>query len=746
MTKRPVEEVRKTGWFVALAALLAGATGWVVFDELVTRRPWIQFRAEYNRLAENRGASPVPVRIDQVVQPELGTIDRCTTCHAGIDDPAFDDAAVPQPYRAHPRRTELLGPHPPPTFGCTVCHQGQGMQTKGVAGAEFRHGLDDPYWEAPLLSGAAVESTCVRCHEPDQAAEVASVFGQGRRWYEDLGCGGCHESRLVERTGTMAPPLNWSRVKQSPDFLVQWIRAPHAIRPRTRMPDSWPSGSGSAVAEAEARRDVQARREEPVAIAAYLGSLAGPALPRARVAGDPERGAALYRALGCPACHEAADDRRPLGPELLRVGEKASRDWLHAWLAGPKAMWAGARMPDFRLTEEERNHLVAYLVQQRDPGRPAARGVDAEWSADPALIDQGRRLVLKYGCFGCHSVEGFDDAGRAGPTLTGYGDKAPDQLDWGRASPHRPYLLEWTRLKIAEPRAMDREGVELVMPRHQLTPEQIEALSVFVLAERTWPQAPSFVASFAHEDRARARGEHLLARHGCRSCHELGRELVHHRDEEGELLWTDQIPIGGDVRRWYAGPHLAPPSLTFAGLKLRYRWAFDYLRRPVTIRPWLPGRMPTYDLADEEAEALVRDWAFRDQQSYPFRTFDREPMTARDAEDAQWLFEQMQCLKCHPTQPSEGNASEWAPDLALSGQRLSPGWIRQWLLDPQRLQPGTQMPTYFPRLDDDDPDSYTTPYPERLGGDVQRQVDALVQWTLSYGSRTAEPTNEGEDR
>jgi hypothetical protein len=63
------------------------------------------------------------------------------------------------------------------------------------------------------------------------------------------------------------------------------------------------------------------------------------------------------------------------------------------------------------------------------------------------------------------------------------------------------------------------------------------------------------------------------------------------------------------------------------------------------------------------------------------------------------------------------------------------------------------MPTLFPRFDDDIPDSHTTPYPERLGGDVHRQIEALVALTLRFGKdtelaqkiRDAHASNKGDD-
>ncbi|MGF1508585.1 MAG: c-type cytochrome [Myxococcota bacterium] len=748
---RSVESIRFGGWFLLFAGLWTGVTAWVVVDEMVTRRPWVSIRAAFNEQAEARGVPDVPIQLEQVSNSELGIIDRCTTCHLGIDRPEFADA--PQPHRTHPRLDELLGPHPPRTYGCTVCHQGQGMQTKGVAGTEFAHGLDDPYWEEPLLSGPFAESTCVTCHVVDHAAAVAPVFGRGRQLFEELRCTGCHQHRFAarpdERTPSEGPPLNWTRVKQSPEFLQAWLRSPREIRPQTRMPDSWPEPVGPDFgplpeghpALAEWRTS---RREEAEAISAYLGSLAPRfELPSAPPGGDKGRGEVLYRNLGCTGCHdrlaqESGPSEQPsflTGPELLRIGEKASRAWMYAWLENPKAMWPNARMPDFHLSESERLDLVAYLEGLRAPGAPAAAGTAADWPGDPDLIRRGEALVRRLGCYGCHEIPGFQRSGMAGPTLEGFGDKTPDLLDWGHVTPPDGVapLPAWTRIKLSWPRAMDREGVGLVMPKNALSPEDETALTTFVLSDRRRAVPTAYRPTWSRQKVAVAKGEKLLSQLGCRGCHEIGRVEVPHHDEDGALMWTDIHPRGGAIRALYEGVHLAPPSLTFAGMKLRYPWAFEYLLEPTTIRPWLPGPMPQFGLAPEQAETLVGYFAAADAQPFPFRSREVVELEDGDLDDAIWLFREMQCLKCHPSEGFEGDPAQLAPDLAYAFRRLSPEWMRQWFLDPQGLQPGTQMPTYFPLLDDDDPTSYTTPYPERLDGDVLRQVEALVALTLAYG-------------
>jgi hypothetical protein len=68
---------------------------------------------------------------------------------------------------------------------------------------------------------------------------------------------------------------------------------------------------------------------------------------------------------------------------------------------------------------------------------------------------------------------------------------------------------------------------------------------------------------------------------------------------------------------------------------------------------------------------------------------------------------------------------------------LRRGWIYRFILEPQQLMPGTKMPTLFPLADEDDPKSRTTPLPALCGGSVERQIDALADLNLWWGSAAA---------
>jgi hypothetical protein len=81
--------------------------------------------------------------IQQIWLPDIGRVDRCTTCHLGTAMPEMSNA--PLPFRAHSGR--WLDTHRPDRFGCTACHGGQGEATSVVDAARSRSGLNP--WSRP---------------------------------------------------------------------------------------------------------------------------------------------------------------------------------------------------------------------------------------------------------------------------------------------------------------------------------------------------------------------------------------------------------------------------------------------------------------------------------------------------------------------------------------------------------------------------------------------------------------------
>ncbi|MBI3565585.1 MAG: c-type cytochrome [Elusimicrobia bacterium] len=146
--------------------------------------------------AEARKVRRSPLEIKQIISNDLGRFDRCITCHVGMDEysnptmktPFDGDAKVSVVYKGHPQVDgKLVKAHPFTKFGCTVCHQGQGLATT----KEKAHGWVKN-WERPMLKGVHIQGACVKCHGDFEKLKGAEVAAAGWKAIKKHGCQGCH--------------------------------------------------------------------------------------------------------------------------------------------------------------------------------------------------------------------------------------------------------------------------------------------------------------------------------------------------------------------------------------------------------------------------------------------------------------------------------------------------------------------------------------------------------------------------
>jgi len=169
---------------LTLGLLIGGA----VHDQLFTE--WRYWQKEYKKILKaKKSIGDFEIQPRQIVIPglgELGTVDRCVSCHVGIDDPRMADQ--PQPFTAHPGN--YLAQHDMDKFGCTACHGGQGRAlTKEKA-------------HESLLPAPFNQSTCGVCHDSAHLKESgAPVLDRGLEVFQTSGCLSCH--KLGQRGGTL---------------------------------------------------------------------------------------------------------------------------------------------------------------------------------------------------------------------------------------------------------------------------------------------------------------------------------------------------------------------------------------------------------------------------------------------------------------------------------------------------------------------------------------------------------------
>jgi mono/diheme cytochrome c family protein len=646
-------------------------------------------------------------RFDQPV----ARVDRCQTCHLAINRPGFEKE--PHPFRTHPRREVLLSDnaHPPEKFGCTGCHEGQGVAVNSV---EQAHG-EVHLWEFPLLRGAKAQSSCTSCHlDVQKFAEDAPLLAEGQRLFEQVGCTGCHLVQGYEDIPKIGPSLRKISAKVDASWMVQWIENPHKFRARTRMPN------------------FDLKREDAIAIAAFLWSLSkeegekwtqGHPLPgnvRVGDANEIAKGKKLVETIGCRGCHGFADGEfsTPLGkskdlvPNLKDIASKTSAQWVYHWIKDPRDFAPDTRMPSLRLSDDEATAITSYLMTLGGKTDPIA-GVE-EKLADSGNIKRGESLVRKWGCFGCHDIQGMEKESRIGAELTTFGSKTLEELFFGNRTDIKHTWDDWTYHKIKTPRIYATERVEQLMPQFDLADEDINALRILLGGFRERKVGKRYLADQGLRVQQVVEGRRLMQQYNCIGCHE-----IEHR--------------GGFVRKYYENPASAPPPLNGEGEKVQSNWLFSFLKAPVPLRPWLEIRMPTFGLSDEHTTQLVNYFNGLSKVEQPYVYIDDKKIPAEHIDAAKQLVskEFFDCFSCHQQgdRKPEGPMEGWAPDLNLARQRLNPDWILKWLSDPQKVQPGTKMPSFYPG----GPDNI-------LGGKDDRQIEALRDYLLTLG-RTAPPVS-----
>ena len=137
-----------------------------------------------------------------------------------------------------------------------------------------------------------------------------------------------------------------------------------------------------------------------------------------------------------------------------------------------------------------------------------------------------------------------------------------------------------------------------------------------------------------------------------------------------------------------------PPTLAYAGSRMRPEGMHGYLRQPHRRR-WLETnrrpltRMPDFQLTVAEATDLVAFLARRqDTGRFPPGPVAIPPLTRQEALEGRDLFRQYACKGCHRL---GGTGNALGPVLDGVGELLQPGYIYALLKAPKAVIPGTPM-------------------------------------------------------
>ncbi len=438
--------------------------------------------------------------------------------------------------------------------------------------------------------------------EPAQSYPTppAGNAAAGQQLFESVGCTGCHiKDRDVTRDDFYpeinrlhGPNLVRTGSKVDPGWLFAWLKNPKSYWADTNMPNLRLSDSEAAdltaflLADRDAAFDNltlpaidTAVRDElllgylqaNVTIEQSIANLAEMD-EHARQVFLGERSVAKY---GCYGCHEIRgfEETKPVSIELTQEGSKpvhqldfghvhevphTRHDWIFNKLKQPRVWDRGKeevknygelyKMPNFGLSDREARavltNVLGWIKPTVRPERKAGLVPQAQ------VLAEGRKLVTRYNCQGCHIVEGQGQAIRTvldrsllPPNLASEGGRV--QADWLFSFLKNPGTVTL------------RPWLSVHMPTFGFDDQQLNTLVAYfaALEERQPFSSPAGKA----DRRDLAVGEVVFNMLQCARCHPSG-------------------PVSAGAGGAATG-ELAP-SLLLAHERLRWDWVPEWIKRP----------------------------------------------------------------------------------------------------------------------------------------------------------------------
>ncbi len=566
---------------------------------------------------------------------------------------------------------------------------------------------------------------------------------------------------LLREIKKVGPDLKEVRVKLRPDWIPVWIKDPHAFRTTTRMP--------------RFRLD----EDELKPVAAFIWQSGIDAKLPVQPPGDPVKGKESFETRGCLGCHSVGEGDNRIGgtfaANLTRVGEKVNYDYLVRWIHNPRERTRPycpfekrdlteqdyqkhglpfvfdldhskcpndghelqveqmTIMPSLRLSWPEARDIASYLMTLKEKDPSSYPRVD--YLNDPKLKAEGKAIVQRYGCAGCQEITGLEDEGRIGTELTKEGSKPLEQFDFGlfvgQAREKGWYSHKgFFEHKLQKPEMFDQglikaEGEELKMPNFNLQPQEITALTTFLMGAVDPTLPPRYFDAPEDYRKDIQDGWWIVKKYNCMGCHQF---------KVGQATGLETVPRF-QTPEW---KDKLPPKLLTEGARVSPDWLLKFLSNPAMsetdtdrngVRPYLTVRMPTFYFAPGEVRKLVRFFQALAAQPLPYIPQKLEPLSNQELTLARTLFTSRAapCLKCHATGDAAHDRFATAPNFLLAHERLKPGWTKRWLLDPSMISPGTAMPSgLFKRQGERW--VFAGPTPAIFAGYSGDQADLLVRY------------------
>ena len=306
-------------------------------------REWRHIQTNFNETVEKlpQKVKPVSIGLQQIWVRDLDRIDRCTTCHVGIDN--LNLKSVPQPFKLHSKVY-----HDVEKFGCTICHEGQGLATD----YDEVH-LPTEFWDSPMLPKKYIESSCGRCHINTNLTSTPSL-NMGRTLITELSCSGCHN--ILGSKKNFIPSLDGiGRKIIKRNWLVNWLKDPLQYQPDTKMPNFYLSDQ-----EAEILTDFL------MSFKTFMDGEILESLPDVYYKNKDNEdfimlGQTRFREARCISCHAVEGKGGKLAVDLSKIASKAKEDWIYNYIKNPRKFQPHVDMPQYGFSDEETAAITAYI-------------------------------------------------------------------------------------------------------------------------------------------------------------------------------------------------------------------------------------------------------------------------------------------------------------------------------------------------------------------------------------------------
>jgi cbb3-type cytochrome oxidase cytochrome c subunit/predicted nucleic acid-binding Zn-ribbon protein len=451
-----------------------------------------------------------------------------------------------------------------------------------------------------------------KSEKPVYPPAPAGNAANGKVLFESVGCAGCHIIDANAKRDQYFPTINrlhgpnliWTGSKVDKGWLYAWVKNPKQYFPDSNMPNLrltdqeaadvtefiWSSHNQQYENTTVPALDAATRDDLALS---YLQNLYTIERSKATLAGmnphqrDVFLGEQTITKYGCYGCHDIKgfENLKPIGTELTQEGSKplhqfdfahvttvpdTRHDWVKTKLLDPR-IWDKdkeqvkdynelLKMPNFGMSDREAEAVAANVLGFTKETVAAAKkaGMDPRTAA----LAEGRKLITRYNCQGCHLIEGqghaiktvIQDPTMLPPNLAAEGARV--QSDWLFSYVHDPSQVRM------------RPWLTVRMPTFGFADDQLNTVvGYFASREQRRPFSSEPPAADA---RSLAVGQVAFNMFQCAKCHPAGAEAA--------------AATGG------AKGDLAP-SLLLAHDRLRYDWVPGWIKNP---QFWIPGtRMPT---------------------------------------------------------------------------------------------------------------------------------------------------------